>query len=286
MADKHEHRTEADALVEILARTQKTPFFRETPDGRLLALLPQDGGGWEVEDVSDPQREIKAPPFIAQALTLQTLDSLVEYACRFCTEATILLADIGNNSIRAVIDYHAPGKADRAAHSATMALPFSVEWKTWTEIDGKLLDQLEFARFLEENAADIVAPSGAELLEVCRDLQAVRKVDFRKAVRTNSDNESFEYTDETTASTKKGDVEVPTKFALAIPVYFGEGAVSIQAFLRWRLEEGSGLKLGIKLHRPEHVRQAVFKQIVLGAAERIERPAVFGRLDRALYSAS
>lgn len=279
MADEtSQSRTEADAVAELAGKTQNFPFFEKTEDGRVLALVPQGNGHWEIQDVSDPLRETKTPPYIAQAITLQTLDSLVEYGQRFRTAATILLADIDKNSIRAVIDYHAPDKADRAAHSATMALPFSVEWQTWTGIDGKMMDQLEFARFLEENAGDIVRPSGADLLEVCRDLQAVRKVDFRKAVRTSSDNESFEYTDETTAGTKKGDVEVPTKFALEIPVYFGEGVTGVQAFLRWRLEEGVGLKLGVKLHRAEHVRQAVFKQIVLGAAERIDRPAVFGRL--------
>lgn len=278
MANDTKTRSEAEVVAELAVEAAGSVQSVKTEDGRLLFLLPAAGGGFRVEDHSDPQRLIEPPPHIAQAVTLQTLDSLVEYGKRFCTADTVLFADIDRNSIRAVIDYHGPDKAARAAHSATMVLPYSVEWATWTGIDGKLMEQLEFARFLEENAGDVTAPSGADLLEACRDLQAVRKVNFIKAVRTSSDNESFEYTDETTASTKKGDVEIPTKFELAIPVYFGEGATPLQAFLRWRLEEGSGLKLGIKLHRAEHVRQAVFKQIVFGAADRIERPAVFGKL--------
>lgn len=77
------------------------------------------------------------------------------------------------------------------------------------------------------------------------------------------------------ARTTKGGVEVPSKFELRLPVYFGGETVSLFAFLRWRLEEGS-LKLGIALHRAEHVRQAVFKQIVTEAGDRTDCPIMFG----------
>jgi uncharacterized protein YfdQ (DUF2303 family) len=135
--------------------------------------------------------------------------------------------------------------------------------------------QLEFARFLEENAADVASPSGADLLEACRDLQAVRKVNFKKAVRTATDNESFEYSDETEARTSGG-VELPTKFLLRFPVYFGHTETDLFAFLRWKLDDGT-LNLGVALHRAEHVRQAVFSHIVFDVADRTGCQAVFGR---------
>lgn len=37
------------------------------------------------------------------------------------------------------------------------------------------------------------------------------------------------------------------------------------------------LKLGVQLHRTEHVRQAVFKRIVLDVADRTKCQAVFGK---------
>jgi hypothetical protein len=39
------------------------------------------------------------------------------------------------------------------------------------------------------------------------------------------------------------------------------------------------MKLGIKMWRPEHVRQAMFKTIVTGAAERTQLVAVYGKAD-------
>jgi hypothetical protein len=71
-------------------------------------------------------------------------------------------------------------------------------------------------------------------------------------------------------------IELPTKFVLGLPVYFGDVEREIHAFLRWRMDEGS-LTLGIQLHRLEHVRQAVFKGIVQDVADRTSCPAVFGK---------
>jgi len=272
--------TDAGVIADLARRAAGDIQEIRTDDGRLLIAVPSHDGAYDLQDRSDPLRPIAKPPHIAQAVTLQTLDSLVGYGLRFRTASTVLFADIERNAIRAAIDYHAPEEADRVAHNATMVLPFSTEWQTWTAAHGKLIDQLSFARFLEENSADIVAPSGADLLEICRDLHAIRTVDFRKAVRTQTDNESFEYSDNTeTKSRSTGDaVEVPSKFQLSIPVYFGEAPETVYAFLRYKLDDGK-LLLGIQLHRAEHLRQMVFKEIVNAAGVQIDRAVVFGRIE-------
>lgn len=280
--DKHD--TEAGTIAALALNGARAPAIIKTDAGREYLVLPDDAGGFDHFDVSEIGAQF-APEakWIAQGLVLQTAASLMDYVDRFKRDETVLFADIERSAIVAVIDYHtgtegaSAEKAGRVEHKASLILPFSVEWKRWTEIDGKLMGQLEFARFLEENAADIEAPDAGEVLEACRDLQAKRKVNFTKAVRTSSDNENFEYTDETSATTKGG-VEIPTKFLLRIPVYFGGQTYSLGAFLRWRLEEGSGLQLGIRLHNPEHVRQAVFKEVVDQVADQTDRQAYFGKL--------
>lgn len=265
--------TEAEAIADLATRAAGAVVIT-TKDGRELLILPE---GFTSHDVSDPRGITPGVPSrIRQGVTLQTTDSLVDYVNRYRGDDTVLFADIASNSIAAIIDYHGKAAAN-VDHRAVMALPFSEEWKTWTGINGRMMSQLEFARFLEENSADIAAPSGADLLEACRDLQAVRKVNFTKAVRTATDNENFEWVDETTATSKKGDVEIPSKFRLNLPVYFDGERTNLDAFLRWRLDDGN-LTLGIALHRAEHVRQAVFRQIVVNASEATGCQAVFGKL--------
>lgn len=275
--------TEAEAVAKI-AHASATPRTIMTQSGLEFLLYPQ---GLQKQEVTDEHGLHKAlPRYISQGVIVQTVDSLVAYVLRFQNDDTTLFANIEQNSITAAIDYHksaddGKGKvpaqlAQYVAHQAKMQLPFSQEWKLWTGISGKLMPQLEFARFIEENGTDVAAPAGAELLEAVRDLQAHRKVNFTKAVRTASDNENFEYTDETEARTKGG-FEIPAKFLLKIPVYFGEPPVSVYGFLRWKLDDGV-LQLGIALHRAENVRQAVFKEIVTSIEERTSAHVVFGAM--------
>lgn len=266
--------TEAEAISKLAGKAA-TPTTVDLGDGRKLLVTPE---GATIRDVSD-EHDLKVgkPRYVKQSPTLQTQDSLVDYVNRFKGEDTILFADIAADSIVALIDYHSAKEAANVAHRATLVLPRSEEWRLWTEISGKLKPQLEFARFIEENAADVRAPSAGDLLDACRDLQVHRKVNFIKAVRTQSDNENFEYSEETNATGKRGELEIPTKFVLGLPVYFGEPETEVHAFLRWKLDEGM-LALGIQLHRLEHIRQSVFKMIVMAVAERTGCQAVFGKL--------
>lgn len=275
-----EHTDSEAATIAELAREGVHPMILAAEDGREFLMIPEGMTRHEIPDEHGLKRS--EPRYLSQAVTLQTVDSLVDYVNRFKGAETMLFANIDANAIVGAIDYHtssaenAKPEPRRVAHRATMTLPHAEEWRVWTGIHGKLVGQLEFARFLEENGGDITAPSGADVLEACRDLQAHRKVNFTKAVRTATDNENFEYSDETEARTRGG-IELPTKFQLKIPVYFGEPPTEVYAFLRWSLDEGA-LKLGIALHRAEHVRQAVFKQIVMAAGERTGCPVVFGKL--------
>lgn len=265
--------TEAESIA-ALALKQAEPAILKTQDGREILILPQGMSKVDIADEHGLVREL--PRYLKQAVTLQAVDSLADYINRFKQPDTVLFADFQNNSIVGVIDYHVPdGTAARAAHRASMALPYSEEWRIWTGASDKLVPQLDFARFIEENGGDIIAPAAADVLEAMRDLQARRKVNWISAVRTQTENENFEYTDETEMRTK-GDVEVPTKFTLNIPVYFGEAPTEINAFLRWKVEDKK-LHLGIKLHRAEHVRQAVFRQIVLAVADSTKCPVMFGK---------
>ncbi|MFC0243653.1 DUF2303 family protein [Rhodopseudomonas telluris] len=265
---------EAATIADLAVRAQGVPSIIKTDDGQVFLLHP---AGYDyVEVTPDNSVPVLQPKIIDQAVTLQNVDALVAYVERFKGEASLMFADIEASRIVAAIDYHGKDEPSLVKHRGTLALPFSEEWKIWRELDGKLQQQLDFARFIEENNPDISAPPAADLLEAVRDLQARRQVNFIKAVRTSSDNENFEFSDETEARTRGG-LELPTQFVLHLPVYFGEPPTEIRAFLRWRLDEGK-LWLGIKLHRAEHVRQAAFRQIVTSVVERTGVDVIFGKI--------
>jgi uncharacterized protein YfdQ (DUF2303 family) len=267
-------KNEAETIAELASKAAGVATSVKASSGREYLVVP---AGFSHVEVTLPNTlSVNTPKLISQKVTLQNADALVEYLNRFKSADSLLLADVAASRIVGALDYHAVDKAALVVHTATLDLPFSEEWKIWTAISGQMKQQLEFARFIEENAPDIKAPDAGSLLEAVRDLQARRNVSFIKAVRTETDNESFEFNDNTEARTK-GDLELPTKFLLNIPVYFGDPPTEVYAFLRWKLDDGA-LTLGIKLHRAEHIRQAAFKLIMTGAVERTGVMAVFGKL--------
>lgn len=265
---------QAETIAELAVKAAGSASVIKSDGGREYLLVPE---GFSHHDVTLPNSlDVKLPKTIEQSVTLQNADALKQYLNRFKGENSVMFADIASSRIVGALDYHGPAQGALVKHKATLDLPYSEEWKIWSAIDNKLMPQLEFARFIEENAPDVKSPDAATLLEAARDLQARRNVNFIQAVRTDSDNENFEFTDNTEARTKDG-LELPTKFVLSIPVYFGDPDVEVHAFLRWKLDDAK-LMLGIKLHRAEHVRQAAFKLIVTDAMEKTSLLAVFGKL--------
>lgn len=270
---------EAETVAD-LARKAATVQSVKTDDGRQFLIVPKD---YDAKDVTDAHGlKPGLPKYISQRIELHALDALIEYVNIYKAPNTILLADLHANVIMALIDYHTPGAGGAAAnvaHVATMKLPHSDEWSIWNAADDKLVGQLEFARFLEENHPDVANPNAGELIDAARDLHANRNVKFTKVVRTDSDNENFVAEDTTTLQSNRtgGAVELPREFTLRIPIYFGESPIEMKAHLRWKVAD-DGMKLGIKLWRAEHVRQAEFKRIVTDAAERTSLKAIFGKL--------
>jgi uncharacterized protein YfdQ (DUF2303 family) len=273
-------------VIAELARQAVDPTVRvfTADDGREMVILRDASGGEHLQPTATGAFATTRPGRIAQALTIETEESLIDYLRRYRDKASLLLASIDGNRIVAVLDYHEQGDAEGEAgtanfgeHVATLDLPFSLEWKAWTGIDGRLQPQLDFVRFLEENREDIISPAAADVLEACRDLQALRRVNFSSVVREDSDNYRIAYENETDTRSKAGEVMLPTEFVLSIPVYFGGPEIEVIALLRWKLSDEGALTLGVKLKRAERIRQAEFRQVVTRISEATTVPAVYGR---------
>lgn len=266
--------TEAGQIAALVEKALKgEPQIITTDQGGQLLILPE---GYKYETITpDNGEKTLLPDHITARVTLQTVESLVTYLAKYHGAETTLFADIADSTIVGAIDYHGKDKAALIHHKAVLALPYSIEFKTWLDIDGKHMSQLDFARFLEENSDDIASPSGADLLEIVRDMQAVVIENTKATVRTNSDNVDFEFAATTDTRSAGGKFEVPKSFKLFIPIYFGEQAVPMEARLRWKKTQ-EGVFFGIMLMRKEIVRQGEFQRIVGGVAQDTGLPAIYG----------
>lgn len=259
-------------------------------DGRCYALLPQASGGVVLHEIGNEGRAPALRPHIEQLVSVDSKQSLVDYVNAFKGSTSRLFARLSEgaqaSTITAVLDYHRPADSavaeaggspvGRAQHVVVYTLRDSEEWARWSSIsfDTPRMSQHEFVRFLEENAADIESPQGADILELARDFSAKKKVNFSSAIRTQSGDVSFEYTAEAEARSKSGAIEVPNLFRLKIPVFYGEPPMQVLAYLRYSIDDG--LRLGIQLHRPVFIRQSLFELIGQDVAGAVGLPLHYG----------
>lgn len=267
--------SEVEGISGLVLAAQAKPVQFDAPEGRTFIALPMPGGGYKLEQVTSPNRaDVLMPKVVTQHVKMQTGESLIDYINRFKNSDTLLFADIDNNTIVSIVDYHgkpaAEGQpsAQLGGHRATLKLPFSLEWATWNKVSGTLMSHVAFATFLEENAVDIKNPVGADLLELCRDLQVKGNHQFASAVRMG-DYTNVSYAKENDA-TAKGDMALPLSIMLSIPVYFGEMPVPIMAFMRRKIDDGK-LFLGVQLSRAENIRQDEFHRIVGSITESVDK---------------
>lgn len=271
------------SVIAALAHAALSPSERmiTTASGEKLILVRNAEGDETLLNVEEEALNAISETRISQVVTLETQESLEQYAKRFTSPAAVLFASIDNDRIEAALDYHDPAGTSRlqnaVSHRAILTLKRSMEWQAWAAMDGKLVSQLEFVRFLEENVEDIRSPTAADVIEACRDLQALRRADFRSVVREDSENYRIEYAESTDAKPKADALTLPAEFVLSIPVYFDGEEVEVRALLRWKLEEEGGLKLGFKLKRLERIRQAEFKRIATEVHEATGATLTYGR---------
>lgn len=270
--------TEAGQIAALALAANGTPQTLNGPDGRTFAVVPKNV---ELREITSPNgAKTLKPDTIKQVPTLQTADSLITYVERFKTTNTVLFADIDADTIVAAIDYHGQTEADLIAHRAVLTLPRSLPWQKWDEIDGQMLSQLEFARFIDEYTTHFISPKPADLLELVNNIQAIEKIDFRAKTKINSDNVDFDLTatTEAFANVQGEKLSIPTHFIISIPVYFGEEKRNLDVRLRWRKSQSDGLSLGVTILNKEETRQEEFKAVVGKVAAGTNLTSVYGRL--------
>lgn len=247
----------------------------KTADGREFALRP---AGFEIKDVTSPGW---LAPFAQAKIVVDERLALIDYVNRFREWSTILFANADMGEIVAQIDYHRPPEGAEPAclpgackHQATLKLRPSEEFARWDAFEGDLHPQAEFARFLEENAVDILHPEAASMIEVAHDLSAAEGVKFSSKVDLRSGNRRFHYENETRV---EGDIVIPSRFTLSIPLYSGEAPIELEALFRYRVAPG-GLFLGFEWRRVEYLKLAHFKQIAFAIAEGTGAAVFLGRM--------
>jgi uncharacterized protein YfdQ (DUF2303 family) len=168
--------------------------------------------------------------------------------------------DANRPAIVAVLNGSGPDGPGWGDFRVSIGFRETPQWAKWKAIDGKLLPQVDFAEFVEENLGDVATPDGATMMEIVTYLQATRSVEFRSGIRLSNGLVQFTNNENIDAKVGSGNVEVPETFTLALSPIFGVRPFAITARFRYRIEDRK-LKLGFKLQRVEDVMATIIRDI-------------------------
>lgn len=166
-------------------------------------------------------------------------------------------ANIDSRTILGVCD----GVHGWARNTVRLELKHSREWAEWAQIDGKLLNQVEFAEFIESHISNIGAPDGATLLDICQTLQAHTQVTFKQQNILANGQRQFQWEETTEAKAgDKGNLKIPGELILVVRVFQGSDPVQMTARFRYQLREGV-LRIGVKLAEPDRAVEEAFNDV-------------------------
>lgn len=251
--------------IAALTRTGSTPHVVE--HGKHYIVVHADGDITNLDLTGDSFRPY--PARIRQTVHLTHVDSLLDFWTKHSDSSSEVYADRDRRTITTVLDaHHGTADADGDArprwqtHRAILTLTIHDAMKAWLDGDGQMRGQVAFAEFLEDNLPYITDPLAADLLEMVQDVQATVQASFKSGYKISNGARQFQWTEQVDSTTKGGTLEVPTTFALRLPVWRG-ATTSEEMTARLRVRPGAaGLQLGYKLDRPTEVIDGAFEAVV------------------------
>lgn len=255
-------------------------------------------------------------------VTLDTADSFTEFVQRFKDVPTVLFAKLEPEkqaaAMLAVFDYHRGqddptnenhgGIANWCQFRAHLPFRISPEWKAWADVDGKPMEQADFAEFIEEHVLDLTpVPTSTmndgttvenysddvrrflaltdgkvatpqRVAELSRGLAVRAQVKAERQVNLSSGESRIVFEQNNEAADYGGPLDVPTMFLVAIPVFEDGHLYILPVRLRYAIPRGGGV---VTWRFDLWGADRVFRHAVREAADAIQKatecPLVYGR---------
>lgn len=296
-------KAEASAVAELVREHVKPVELTANAgtDGSVPYLvLPK---GLEVHSLKSILAEYKLRPDRKKGTSHHdTLVSFVEHVNRFKDpdvegqSALFACANASDPELICVYNYNEPGRNGPRFRDfrAVYRCPLSEEWKVWVAVAGSLMEQSEFAEFIEEHVHDVIDPKDAgknatelanilatnlatpaQLMALSRGLTVHVGKRVQNATNLSTGEAQIAFAEE--HSDQAGQpLKVPAAFAIAIPVFQSGRLWQLPVRLRYRVQ-GGRISWILQPHRVVETFQAVFEEACAEAREKTELPLFFGR---------
>lgn len=249
----------------------------EHVETRLYALGA--GGGIELLDTINVEKFNEYPSSKSGLLKVETPEAAVTYARRHIDpDASTLWLEIDDGRVTVVLNDHEntsslPGWAD---HQVTMQLKRSPEWLAWSQLSGKLIEQSELARFLEEHILEVIDPDGSTLIEVTQTFHATQGVTFKSSQQLHSGEQRLVWEEDLQATAGIGKhVDIPTDLTIRLRPWLGVDPIDLAAKFRFRISSGQ-LRLAVELLRMEETSRAAVEKAAAAIGSELQLDPIQG----------
>lgn len=144
-------------------------------------------------------------------------------------------------------------------HRAVLEVRMDPDWMAWAAVDGKRMDQVELAEFLNDQLHVITAPRAAELVSAITTFSTRRNVTFSQVVNLDSGEQEFTYLDKQ-GHEAAGTAVLPNKISLGLRPFYGAPETVLEVWLRYRLDQGR-LTFTLTRIRPDRAEEAAWADV-------------------------
>lgn len=220
--------TNTQAIIDV-AQQAVGGHFRQDIAGSPVLIRPDNCS------VTSLEHFMPNPSRIRAHVTLLTLPAFLGYLGEQHNpeKRNVVFADKNQKSYTGYLGYHTTSQGAWLDNTAVFKLVHSKQFLVWEKACLKPLTQAEFADFLEENSADLLANQGHDMHSVAANFKAFKQTTFANA--RNKENGDFALTFNTET---KGDqtTTVPSEFNIGVFLFEGDAELTpITIGLQWRL---------------------------------------------------
>ena len=245
--------SEAEArVIADLAAAAADPTIIHLDDDHIVVTTPSGNIHWDLTpNLPAPRRKTGVNVFNRR-------ESFVEFLAMHDTGRTTITGNPKNSEFSATLDDHSKDGPGWKEFRADLIVEQAEAWKAWMAGESRWILQSDFAEIVEDRLQDFIAPGAADMLELSQDFQAAKSATFEEGIRLDNGAVQLAYKETVTARAgRTGQLEIPQRFTINIPVYEGEERYDIACRFRYRISDEHRLMVQYTMiDRSEILRRA------------------------------
>lgn len=280
MSDQQLNSQTLQDAVAIGKKLADVKCFNVLPSSKRQLVVIPDGHKLETLDEHVP----KTPDRKRLSVDMKSVESFISYVNEHGSESTRIFASVDGPPymFHAAIDFHEAGTGGLASwntHNCFLTMTLTDEWKLWIENNGKSINQIEFAEFINQNRMDIIEPDGATIAEIALTLEATNGGRCKTKIDLHDGTTHLEFQEDVTAKAgRDGKIKIPRMITLSLSPFVGIPPETLEAEFRFRTREGV-VSFSYILQRPKRLIKKVVDNAVTIIGDKCKLPVFHGNYE-------